>query len=43
VRQSGQFALNDCQRVPDLKWLFLRKAMKSAAESLEDVAGKVLL
>jgi len=37
----SQVALDDCQRVADLKWLFLRKVMKSAAESLEDIAGRV--
>jgi phage terminase large subunit len=32
----------DCQRTPGLKVLFLRKVMKSAAESLEDQATRVL-
>lgn len=38
----GQVALDDCQRVPDLKFLFLRKVLKSARESFEDVRRKVL-
>lgn len=37
----AQVGLDDCQRVPMLKVLFLRKIMKSAAESLEDVVMKV--
>ena len=32
---------DDCQRYPGLKWLFLRKVMKSAAESLDDLTRKV--
>ena len=38
----GQVATDDCQRAPGLKCLFLRKVMKSAAESMEDLTGKVL-
>lgn len=38
----AQVALDDCQRVPDLKFLFLRKVLKSARESFEDVRRKVL-
>jgi hypothetical protein len=38
----AQVALDDCQRVRELKCLFLRKVLKSAAESLEDLAGRVL-
>ena len=36
-----QVGNDDCQRVPGLKWLFLRKIMKSAAESLDDLTRKV--
>ncbi len=38
----AQVALDDCQRVPDLKFLFLRKVLKAARESFEDVRRKVL-
>ncbi len=37
----AQVGLDDCQRVPGLKYLFLRKIMKSAGESLEDVVYQV--
>lgn len=37
----AQVGLDDCQRVSGLKFLFLRKIQKSAAESLEDVILKV--
>lgn len=37
----AQCGLDDCQRAPGLKVLFLRKVMKSAAESLEDLVYKV--
>jgi PBSX family phage terminase large subunit len=37
----AQVGLDDCQRVPELKWLFLRKVMKSAAESMDDLTRKV--
>lgn len=37
----AQVGLDDCQRVPGLKVLFLRKVMKSAAESLGDLAQRV--
>jgi len=37
----AQVGLDDCQRVPGLKVLFLRKVMKSAKESLEDLARRV--
>src|SRR5690349_17055961 len=37
----AQVGLDDCQRVDDLKVLFLRKIMKSAKESLEDIVRKV--
>jgi hypothetical protein len=36
-----QVGNDDCQRVAGLKWLFLRKIMKSAAESLDDLTRKV--
>lgn len=38
----AQVALDDCQRVPGLKFLFLRKVLKAAKESFEDVRRKVL-
>jgi terminase large subunit-like protein len=38
----AQVALDDCQRVPGLKILFLRKVLKAARESFEDVRRKVL-
>jgi len=38
----AQVALDDCQRVPGLKVLFLRKVLKAARESFEDVRRKVL-
>lgn len=38
----AQIGVDDCQRVPGLKGLFLRKIQKSAAESLEDVIRRVL-
>ncbi len=37
----AQVGLDDCQRVPGLKFLFLRKIMKSASESLEDIVYRV--
>lgn len=37
----AQIGIDDCQRVPGLKALFLRKVMKSAAESLDDLTRKV--
>ena len=37
----AQVGLDDCQRVPGLKYLFLRKIMKSASESLEDIVYRV--
>ena len=37
----GQAALDDCQRVAGLKVLFLRKVMKTAAESLEDLVRRL--
>ncbi len=39
----AQVGLDDCQRAPGLKVLFLRKVMKSAAESFDDVARRVFL
>jgi hypothetical protein len=38
----AQVGLDDCQRVPGSKWLWLRKVMKSAAESMDDLVIKVL-
>lgn len=38
----GQVALDDCQRVPGLKVLFLRKTGKSAQESFQDLIDKVI-
>lgn len=38
----AQVALDDCQRVPGLKFLFLRKVGKAARESFEDLRLKVL-
>jgi hypothetical protein len=38
----AQIGLDDCQRFPGLKVLWLRKVMKSASESLEDLTRKVL-
>lgn len=39
----AQVALDDCQRAPGLKVLFLRKVLKSAAESFDDLTRKVLM
>lgn len=36
-----QVGIDDMQRVPGLKFLFLRKFMKSAAESVDDLVRKV--
>jgi phage terminase large subunit len=38
----AQVALDDCQRTDGLKMLFLRKVLKAAKESFEDVRRKVL-
>ncbi len=38
----AQITLDDCQRIPNLKALFLRKTGKAAKESLEDLVGRVL-
>lgn len=38
----AQVALDDCQRAPGLKWLYLRNIKKAAAESFEDITNKVL-
>lgn len=38
----AQVTLDDCQRVNGLKFLFLRKVLKAARESFEDVRRKVL-
>jgi len=37
----AQVGLDDCQRRPGLKWLFLRKIRKAAAESMEDLVTRV--
>jgi phage terminase large subunit len=37
----AQAALDDCQRVDGLKFLFLRKVMKTAQESLEDLVRRL--
>jgi len=37
----AQVGLDDCQRAPGLKALFLRKVMKKAAESFDDLTRKV--
>jgi len=39
----AQVGLDDCQRMDDLKVLFLRKIQKSARESFEDLIRKVFL
>lgn len=39
----AQIALDDCQRFPNLKGLFLRQTGKSAQESFEDLINKVVL
>ena len=38
----AQIALDDCVRVPESKWLYLRKVKKAARESLQDLCRKVL-
>jgi len=38
----AQVALDDCQRLPGLKVLFLRRVKKAAKESLEDLRAKLL-
>ncbi len=38
----AQVSLDDCQRFPGLKVLYLRKVMKSASEAFEDLARKIL-
>lgn len=37
----AQIGMDDCQRVPGLKYLFLRKVQKAAKESFEDLIGRV--
>src|SRR5574343_485847 len=37
----AQVGIDDCQRVPGLKWLFLRKIQKAAKESLRHVIRRV--
>lgn len=37
----AQVAMDDCQRVPGLKWLYLRKIGRSAGEQFEDLIDKL--
>lgn len=39
----AQVVIDDCQRAPGLKFLFLRKVLKSARESFDDLRRKVLM
>lgn len=39
----AQIGLDDCQRVPGLKWLYLRRVGKAARESFEDLRLKLLM
>jgi hypothetical protein len=39
----AQIALDDCQRIPGSKWLYLRKVSKQAREQFEDLRRAVLL
>jgi PBSX family phage terminase large subunit len=38
----AQVGLDDCQRFPGLKFLFLRQTQKAASESFEDLVARVL-
>lgn len=38
----AQVGIDDCQRVDQLKFLFLRKTQRAASESFEDLVGRVL-
>jgi len=38
----AQVGLDDCQQVPNLKYLFLRQTQKAASESFEDLIARVL-
>ena len=38
----GQIAIDDCQRVPNLKWLWLRKVGKANIEQLNDIRRTIL-
>lgn len=38
----AQIALDDCQRVDSLKWLFIRQTQKSAKESFDDLRLRLL-
>ncbi len=38
----AQVGLDDCQLYPGLKWLFLRKTLKAAGESFDDLVYRVL-
>lgn len=37
----AQVGMDDCQRVPGLKWLYLRNIARSAAEQFEDLVRKM--
>lgn len=37
----AQVGLDDCQRIPGLKVLFLRKVKRTAAESMEDLTSRI--
>jgi phage terminase large subunit len=39
----GQVCIDDCQRYPGLKWLYLRKLQRKAGEQLDDLVRKVLV
>jgi phage terminase large subunit len=39
----AQAAIDDCQRFPGLKWLYLRKLQRKAGEQLDDLVRKVLV
>lgn len=39
----AQVVIDDCQRIPGLKFLFLRKVLKAARESFDDLRRKVLM
>lgn len=39
----GQMVIDDCQRMRGLKFLFLRKVLKAARESFDDLRRKVLM
>lgn len=39
----AQVGIDDCQRFPGLKWLYLRRLQKKAGEQLDDLVRKVLV